>query len=207
MASVTGPLMSFDASGTVAGSVVFSRWKGRNYVRRHAIPSNPQSGKQRSVRAMLKFLAQQWAGLSAPDKATWEAIADSAKISPFNAYVAGNQDRWFTFRTPTKATPPAGTSTPADAPTVVATGTKGMITLTITDGVQAPDWGWIIFRRLGGAPSMTWDEVTMVAPYSASPSTIIDSPLAPGTWHYRLYGFNTDGVSGSVSADASDAVT
>ncbi len=90
MARVTGPLMSVDASGTIAKSVVFSKWKGRNYTRRWATPSNPKSAKQTAVRSMLRFLSQWWASLSAPDAATWEAAAASAKISPFNRYIQAN---------------------------------------------------------------------------------------------------------------------
>lgn len=53
MAKVTSPLMSLDASGTVADALVFSKWKGRNYVRQHVIPSNPQSTAQQAVREAL----------------------------------------------------------------------------------------------------------------------------------------------------------
>jgi len=42
---VTGPLYSQDASGTIGKAIVFSKWKGRNYVRKHVKPANPQSAK------------------------------------------------------------------------------------------------------------------------------------------------------------------
>ncbi len=50
MAKVTGPLMSLDASGTVAKTVVFSKWNGQNYVRHHVIPKNPQTAGQAQSR-------------------------------------------------------------------------------------------------------------------------------------------------------------
>jgi len=43
MARTTAPLFSLDASGTIAKAITFSKWRGRQYVRRHAIPKNPQS--------------------------------------------------------------------------------------------------------------------------------------------------------------------
>jgi len=58
MAKVTGPLMSLDASGTVAKTTTFSKWKGRNYVRQRVIPHNPQSAGQQLSRGYLAVLAK-----------------------------------------------------------------------------------------------------------------------------------------------------
>ncbi len=48
--------MSLDASGTVAGTITFSKWKGRNYVRQRVTPANPQSEMQRTYRASMAGL-------------------------------------------------------------------------------------------------------------------------------------------------------
>lgn len=53
MSKVSGPLMSMDASGKLADAIVFSKWKGRNYVRQLVIPYNPQSASQQETRAAL----------------------------------------------------------------------------------------------------------------------------------------------------------
>lgn len=53
MAKVTGPLMSLDASGTVGNTAVFSKWKGRNYVRLRVTPMNPQSQGQADSRSRV----------------------------------------------------------------------------------------------------------------------------------------------------------
>lgn len=53
MAKVTSPLMSLDASGSIAGAITFSKWKGRNYVRQLVIPANPRSAGQQATRAAL----------------------------------------------------------------------------------------------------------------------------------------------------------
>ncbi len=58
MAKVTGPLMSLDASGTVAKTAVFSKWKGRNYVRHRVIPINRNTTLQKGVRSILGTLAK-----------------------------------------------------------------------------------------------------------------------------------------------------
>jgi len=41
MAKVTGPLMSIDASGAFADTMVYAKWKGIKYSRQYAIPSGP----------------------------------------------------------------------------------------------------------------------------------------------------------------------
>lgn len=58
MAKVTGPLMSLDASGTVAKTATFSKWKGRNYVRQRVIPVNRQTDAQQTLRSVLGTLAK-----------------------------------------------------------------------------------------------------------------------------------------------------
>ena len=58
MAKVNGPLLSMDASGSVAGAMTFSKWKGRNYVRQLVIPSNPDTAGQQAVRSILGTLAK-----------------------------------------------------------------------------------------------------------------------------------------------------
>ena len=58
MAKVTGPLMSLDASGTVGNTAVFSKWKGRNYVRLRVIPKNMRSADQQLTRGYLGVIAK-----------------------------------------------------------------------------------------------------------------------------------------------------
>ncbi len=93
MVKLTGPMMSIDASGTFAKSMVFSKWKGRNYARRHAIPANPNSPAQKGVRALFKFITQDFAGLSAAIKAEWQALAANGNITALNAQVRDAQNR------------------------------------------------------------------------------------------------------------------
>jgi hypothetical protein len=93
MASTKAPLFGLDASGTIGKSIVFSKWKGRTYVRRHAIPSNPQSPAQVGVRAIMTFLTQFYASLTAPQVAEWDALAASDQITPLNAMVRDGMNR------------------------------------------------------------------------------------------------------------------
>lgn len=50
MAKVNGPLMSMEASGTIANAITFDR---RGFVRTRVIPANPQTADQGNVRQKL----------------------------------------------------------------------------------------------------------------------------------------------------------
>jgi len=50
MAKVKAPLMSFDARGQIAKSLVYLGWKGLKTVRQYVIPANPKSSDQQTQR-------------------------------------------------------------------------------------------------------------------------------------------------------------
>lgn len=95
MAKVTGPLMSLDASGTVAGTITFSRWKGINYVRQRVIPTYSNTFKQAAIRNLITDASQAWkAGatvgtvvLNATYKAAFDAAAAGMAMSGFDLFV------------------------------------------------------------------------------------------------------------------------
>lgn len=53
MSKVTGPLFSLDARNKLGGAIVYSIWKGVNYVRRLVVPANPKSKDQASARVFM----------------------------------------------------------------------------------------------------------------------------------------------------------
>ncbi len=198
MVRLTAPAMSMDASGTLGGTLVFSKWKGRNYARERVIPANPRSGGQVGVRSMFKYLAQIWAGLTAGNKATWEDRADDMVVSPFNAFMSYNQNRWRNFQTPTKEDPALDTGTPPGAATGVATPGVRSMTIVVTDHASAPDWGYTLHRSLTGTFTLAWDNCIAVVPWgSGGTTTYIDSPLDPDQYFYNTIGFMATGLEGS----------
>ena len=208
MVKVNAPAMSLDASGSLAGAIVFSKWKGRNYVRELVIPVNPRSGGQVGVRSMFKFLAQIWDGLTDANKATWEDRADDMIVSEFNAFMSYNQRRWRNFQTPSKEDPAAEVSTAPDGMTGVATPGVRSMTLAITHGTNLADWGCAIFRSLSATFDLTWDKCIAVVPVDGSgDAEYIDTPLDPGTYYYNTIGFNQDGVKGADGTEFSGTIT
>ncbi len=187
-----------DASGSLGGTMVFSKWKGRNYVRSLVKPANPKSGGQVGVRAMFKFLSQIWAGLTDANKATWEARAENLVASPFNGFMSYNQKRWRDFNTPTNEDPAVETGTLPTGPTGVATPDIRSMTLVITDGVNPPDFGYAIFRSLTGVFNLAFSNCIAVVPWDVSgTTTYIDSPLEPDQYFYNAIGFLDTGLEGA----------
>lgn len=208
MAIVKGPAMSLDASGSIAGAMVYSKWKGRNYVRQLVTPANPKSGSQTGFRASMKFLSQIWSGISSSKKATWEDRAADMIVSPFNAFTSANQKRWRNFLTPSEEDPAAEISTPAGAATGAAVAGVRMATITLTDHATAPDWGYVLFRSTvtGFTPGIS--NVIALVPWDSGGATVIvDTPLDPDVYYYRSMGFNDDGVNGALDTEFNVTIT
>jgi hypothetical protein len=202
MVRVYAPALSIDASGTLADSMVFSKWKGRNYVRSHVSPAQPRSGSQVGVRAMFKFLAQIWQSLTTEEAETWADLAKSLSVSKFNAFMKYNQSRWRNFLTPSKETPAAETATAPAAPTVVGTAGIRQATLAITKGAQAPDFGYLIHRSTETSFTPAFSNCIAVVPIDESNNgSYVDTPLPPGTYYYKATGFMDDGKKGTASAE------
>lgn len=208
MAIVKGPAMSLDASGSLAGAIVFSKWKGRNYIRQLVTPANPRSGAQTGFRASMKWLAQIWSSLSAGNQATWDDRAADMIVSNFNAFTSYNQLRWRNFLTPSMEDPAAEISTPATAPTGAAVAGVRMATVTLTDSVTPPDWGYLLFRSLTTGFTPAISNAIAFIPYDVAGATeYVDTPLDPDTYYYRSRGFNDDGIDGALDVEFNVTIT
>jgi hypothetical protein len=210
MALTVGPLMSLDASGSVAGTIVFSKWKGRNYVRQLVTPANPKSRLQVSTRAMMKFLSQQWSPeTTALQKATWEADAAAMAASPFNAFIKTNLRRWTQFTAPTKETPivangtlPTFTSLPASV------GAVGQITITWDLNALNDAWGLLIFRDTVNPVVSGRNTLIGVALLKTLTSdTFVDTPVAAGSYFLNYRSFTDDTVLSAQLGQTTATVT
>lgn len=95
MALVNGPLFSLSASGQLGKALVYSRWKGRDYVREYVIPANPRTLAQFIQRGFITAASRWWAGLAneAGAQASWDGAASAQNISAFNALVSDAADK------------------------------------------------------------------------------------------------------------------
>ena len=87
MAKVTGPLFSIDASGKFGDSMVFGKWKGINYVRRHVTATQPNTKKQIAVRDKFRQATALYQRLSGDDKAAWKLKASGQPLTGYNLFI------------------------------------------------------------------------------------------------------------------------
>ena len=99
MAKWTSALFT-DIRGALGKSVVFSNWKGRNYLREYVTPANPQTLAQTAERlhhaAIVEMFQNNVKGTPA-HKTAWNAEALPALISGFNRFLS--YGRQITFGT------------------------------------------------------------------------------------------------------------
>ena len=95
MAKVTGPLLSLSASGTVADTMTFLRWKGRAYVRQRVIPTYTNTTLQVNVRDLMRDSSIAWKTnatvggviINSAYKLAYDTYASGLGISGFNVFM------------------------------------------------------------------------------------------------------------------------
>lgn len=94
MAKVTGPLLSQDASGTLAGEIRFRHHAGQVVVYRNGAPGSvrpcPPSAPQAQVRARFRAARARWRALTPPQRRYWadHARARANGLSAWNCFLA-----------------------------------------------------------------------------------------------------------------------
>lgn len=206
MAVVNGPLLSLEASGKIAGAIVFSKWKGRPVVRQLVTPSNPQSAAQWGQRSMMRFLSTAWAPLTDLQKAGWNDLAEAGKYSPFNAYVSYNLARWTQWQDPIVTPGQAAGTVPVMGALTV---TGGVRQLTVSQIITTANqiWGMLIAVSTTTGFTPAKSDTRYVALYSASPITAIITSLDPATYFVRTAGFTTGGSRTAFVAQGTAVVT
>lgn len=206
MVTLKGPLMSFDASGALGGSIVFSKWKGRNYARKLSIPANPKTGLQVGMRSSMRFITQDFKNLTTAEKAAWDDLAAVKNVTQLNAQVADAQRRTRVNDGVRRGPDESAGTTPDAAITLDAAAQPKSLVLTWVSGVAAPEYAWMLFRSITG----TFDEdiSNLIRIVAAATLTFTDIALTTGTEQfYSLIGVNFDGELGVPSAEFSGTPT
>lgn len=91
MAKVTGPLFSLSASGQIAKTLVFMKWKGIADVRKYVIPANPRTAGQITQRGFVTWAVAKWhtTPFNTIDVAAWNLYASISGVvmSGYNKFV------------------------------------------------------------------------------------------------------------------------
>jgi len=89
MARISFSPLIVSASGKVQDTV-FSRWKGKPYIRSRVTPSNPKSADQTTQRNIMSSAVGLWHKLHSDLKAAWNDYASGYGISGYNACTKAN---------------------------------------------------------------------------------------------------------------------
>lgn len=150
MGKVTAPLLSFNASGSIAKTLVFSKWRGRQYTRQHVIPTYTNTTEQQKTRGVFAWLQAVYKYGTPEFLTAWDAYATGKVMTGRNAFGKFNISN---MRSDTDLTnlnleagamggiPPAGAS-PA--------GGAGQIAVTVTVPAVLPDQ-WTVSKAVAVA--------------------------------------------------------
>jgi len=89
MSRVTMSALLADARNKI-GDVVFSKWKGVNYVRTRVVPANPKTANQVAQRNALTLCVASWKNLVSAVRSEWDRYAKGKNLSGFNAFCSAN---------------------------------------------------------------------------------------------------------------------
>jgi hypothetical protein len=158
MAKTTAPLFGFGASGTLAKAIVFSKWKGRPYARRHVIPANPQSTAQTLTRDVFSTATAIWKIAPTLFIEAWDRFATGQVLTGRNGFTGRFVSvlRAASDLTTMVFSPGAKGGLPPLTTAVVAGSTQLEVTVT----VPAPPSGWTLTSVIcavirDGAPATT----------------------------------------------------
>lgn len=90
MAITQAPLLSLSASGTIAKSVVYGKWRGRRWARGYAVPAKNLTQSQNRTQNVFSFLSSIWTAGSTLSRAPWEAKAKTTKVQARNEFIGRN---------------------------------------------------------------------------------------------------------------------
>jgi len=90
MPKPTAPLLSMRASGQIGHTMVFSKWKGRAYVREYVEPSNPQTTEQTVTRDTFSWLQRVYKTAPALFVEPWARYASGKVLTDRNAFTKFN---------------------------------------------------------------------------------------------------------------------
>jgi len=208
MVKTKAPLLSLSAGGQIGKVLTASNWKGRTYIKKLTVPANPNTAAQVGVRQMMQWLTQHWDSLTPGSKTSWSIPAAIDNITPFDAFIQLNLQRWATGLYPGHLYPIAESRAPSTAAfnSAVPQGRGILLTYTVTNFYYA---GGTIFYRTnstGFTPHYT-NAIRTLDPAPVGPATYFDTPLTPGTYYYRQYFFSDDGQLRTSSQERAGTVT
>lgn len=149
MAKPTAPLLSFDARGTIAKTVVYASWRGRGYARRWTVPANPRTTSQLETRHVFSWLSAVWKEAPTDFQAPWTAYAAGQPMTNRNALNKFNISALRTQTTLMDFIMCPGAKGGLALASIVVTAGAGQLTITAT--APAVPTGWTLSSVVAAA--------------------------------------------------------
>jgi len=92
MVKVTS-VLGLKFSGQLGKTVVFANWKGVDYMRAYAEPSNPNTPAQQAVRGSFTNAVDKWHTFNTVQRGAYGYLASGEKYSGYNLFVSRWQKR------------------------------------------------------------------------------------------------------------------
>ena len=175
MAKLTGALLSFAASGAIAKTLVYSKWKGRPYARQHVTPANPDTSAQQLTRNAFQWLQSVFAFGTATFVDTWQLVASGQVLTDRNAWTKANLP---TLRPATDITGilfSAGAKGGLPPASIAVAAGSGQLTVTL--GAPALPSGWTITEAV--AVALRSQDPQSGTLFTMTEATDASAPYAP----------------------------
>lgn len=202
MVKLKGPILSLEATGSLAGTVIVQQNKGRTYMRKLTAPAQPRSGPQVGNRAMFRHLTSRWGNLAIADRITWEDRADTLDLTSFDVYLKENLSRWGRGKDPGDVYPVIEDDSAGVANLLVLLPQgRGVIVAFLKDVIDQ-NQGFRIHRTLApGLPPTPDNLVWIQSPVGVPADSWLDTPKEPDQYWYRLVPFSDHGTTGPQTTE------
>jgi len=149
MAKTRAPLLSIDASGSIADAITYRRTKGTTTASHYAKPTGQPTPAQRDLRATIRSLSRYWRKLNTQFQEPWTFRAAGTIQTPTGLLTKINTDALYQAGAWTPIRQSIGQyHLPAPA-TVIATAGPSSGTLKVDVTAQTVPPGWTIDRMQG----------------------------------------------------------
>ena len=183
---LTGPMMSLQASGPLAGTLTFQNRKGRPTVYLKQRKPKQLPDKTIRIRLWVRALMQAWPLLSSGDQAAWSAFQRNDAESPINAYIRNNI-KLICEEFPVRSNPNELTPTSHGWPTLI-NGTGGVRHTEVDYQLGTVNHNWFMAIHRNPTTPFTQTLLNTVAVFRVQDNhlrTFFDSPLAAGPYYYK----------------------
>jgi hypothetical protein len=201
MVRLKGPGLATKAAGTVGQVMTFATWKGRPYLKKSGTPANPQTGNQRSIRAITAFCAENFATLSASDRQTWQDFAQARNLPIYNAWLSECLRRWYLKKCPSKTYPAAETGSGGTIKDKSdwQQGRHGVLKWRANNLAQ--NYGYYLLWSTAGPPTFQWNECIQFIHGETTAYIQIRTMQLPLGWNYfRLNSFSVTGARSGIGS-------